>query len=114
MPTRFLISSCGLIRTISSRISVKACPQNTRAILIKPSITCAVLLRFSHRMKGLQNEVKRLIQKKDGVEPQKVHLTRGAFIKMYMRGDLFDQAIAEAMIGVRENPQRMDYHAGFG
>ncbi len=59
---------------------------------------------------GLQNELKRLIQKKDGIEPQKIHLTRGALIKMYMRGQLFEQAIAEALIGVRENPKRMDFH----
>lgn len=59
---------------------------------------------------GLQNELKRLIQKKDGIEPNKVRLTRGALIKMYIRGGLFDQAIAEAEIGVGENPQRIDYH----
>lgn len=58
---------------------------------------------------GLQNELKRLIIKNDGVEPTKVRLTRGALIKMYLRGSLYEQAIAEALIGVRENSHRSDY-----
>ena len=58
---------------------------------------------------GLQNELKRLIVKNDGVEPTKVRLTRGALIKMYLRGSLYEQAIAEALIGFRENSQRVDY-----
>ena len=58
---------------------------------------------------GLQNELKRLIIKNDGVEPTKIRLTRGALIKMYLRGSLYEQAIAEALIGFRENSQRVDY-----
>ncbi|MBM3137219.1 MAG: hypothetical protein FJZ98_03410 [Chloroflexi bacterium] len=59
---------------------------------------------------GLQSELKRLIVKHDGFEPNKVRLTRGALIKMYLRGSLYEQAIAEALIGIRENSQRADYH----
>lgn len=58
---------------------------------------------------GLQNEIKRLIIKNGGVEPAKIRLTRGALIKMYLRGSLYEQTIAEALIGIRENPQRVDY-----
>jgi len=58
---------------------------------------------------GLQNELKRLIIKNNGVEPNKVRLTRGALIKIYLRGSLYEQAIAEALIGIRENSQRADY-----
>ncbi|HUV15492.1 MAG TPA: hypothetical protein VMW28_02885 [Pelolinea sp.] len=58
---------------------------------------------------GLQNEIKRLNHKKDGVEPNKIRLTRGALIKMYIRGGLFEQSISEAEIGLHESPQRLDY-----
>lgn len=58
---------------------------------------------------GLESEIKRLLKKKDGQAPDKVHLTRGALIKMYLRGSLYEQAIAEALIGNRENPQRIDF-----
>ena len=58
---------------------------------------------------GLQNELKRLILKKDGTQPDKIRLTRGALIKMYITGGLFDQAVSEALIGIRESPRRIDY-----
>ena len=58
---------------------------------------------------GLQAEVRRLLEKKDSVSPNKLILTRGALIKMYMRGKLFDQAIGEIMIGLNESPNRPDF-----
>jgi tetratricopeptide (TPR) repeat protein len=58
---------------------------------------------------GLQNELKRLLLASDGVEPKKIHLTRGALIKMYHKGKLYQQAISEAKIGISESPQRIDY-----
>lgn len=58
---------------------------------------------------GLQNELKRLIQKKDCVEPNKIRLTRGALVKMYFRGGLYEQSAAEAEIGLHENPNRIDF-----
>jgi len=58
---------------------------------------------------GLQAEVRRLLEKKDTVSPSKLILTRGALIKMYMRGKLFDQAIGEIMIGLNESPNRLDF-----
>ena len=58
---------------------------------------------------GLQAEIKRLIHKKDGVEPNKIHLTRGALIKMYMHGQLYEQAIGEIQIGLHESPNRTDF-----
>lgn len=58
---------------------------------------------------GLQNELKRLTAKHEGVAPGKVRLTRGALIKMYLRGGLFEQAIAEAELGICESPTRVDY-----
>ncbi len=58
---------------------------------------------------GLQEEIRRLLEKKDSISPNKVILTRGALIKMYMRGKLYDQAIGEIMIGLDESPNRVDY-----
>jgi len=58
---------------------------------------------------GLQNEIKRLIKKKDGIEPNKIHLTRGALIKMYLRGELYEQALSEARIGIQEHPDKIDF-----
>jgi len=58
---------------------------------------------------GLQEEVKRLLEKKDTVAPNKLMLTRGALIKMYMRGKLYEQATSEIKIGLTESPNRIDY-----
>ncbi len=45
---------------------------------------------------AVQDELKRLIGRRDGLEPAKIRLTRGALVRMYLRGNLFTQAIAEA------------------
>ena len=58
---------------------------------------------------GLQNELIRLFFSKDGIELKKVQLTRGALIKMYLKGKLYQQAIAESRTGLSETPQRIDY-----
>lgn len=57
----------------------------------------------------LQDEIKRLIKLKTGVEPTKVRLTRGCLIKMYLRGKLYEQAISEIRIGLSESPKRIDF-----
>jgi len=54
------------------------------------------------------NEVKRLYGRRDGVEPPKVHLTRGALVRMYARTKLIPQAIAEARAALEEDPNRID------
>lgn len=58
---------------------------------------------------GLQAEIKRLMGKNDSEKPNKVILTRGALIKMYLRGELYEQAIAEIKIGLHESPNRIDF-----
>ena len=58
---------------------------------------------------SLQDELKRLYNKRDHVEPARIRLTRGALIKMYTRSDLFEQAIAEIRLGLHEKPGRIDY-----
>ena len=58
---------------------------------------------------SLQDELKRLYNKRDGFEPPKIRLTRGALIKMYARSNLYRQAIAEIRLGLYEKPNRIDY-----
>ena len=45
---------------------------------------------------------------RDGMQPPKVHLTRGALARMYVKGDLHQQAIAELRSAIAEDPQRFD------
>ena len=45
---------------------------------------------------AVQDELKRLLGQRDGTEPAKIRLTRGALVRMYLRGNLHTQAIAEA------------------
>jgi len=46
--------------------------------------------------------------RRDGVEPPKVRLTRGALARMYAKGNLYQQAIAELRAGLMEEPTRVD------
>ncbi len=57
---------------------------------------------------AVQDELRRLYGRRDGIEPPKIRLTRGALVRMYARGELFQQAIAEIRAAVAENPQRID------
>ena len=56
----------------------------------------------------IQGELRRLYKERDGLEPQKIHLTRGALARMYAKGDLYSQAIAELRAALAEEPQRPD------
>ena len=44
---------------------------------------------------AIQNELRRLYGRRDGMEPPKIRLTRGALARMYAQGDLYEQSIAE-------------------
>ncbi|HBY07850.1 MAG TPA: hypothetical protein DEH22_08740, partial [Chloroflexi bacterium] len=57
---------------------------------------------------AIQSELRRLFGRRDGMEPPKVHLTRGALARMYVKGNLYQQAIAELRAAIAENPQRYD------
>ena len=48
---------------------------------------------------AIQQELRRLIGRRDGLEPHKVRLTRGALARMYAHGELYQQAIAELRYG---------------
>ncbi|MEN4013262.1 MAG: hypothetical protein ROW48_14595 [Bellilinea sp.] len=57
---------------------------------------------------AVQDELRRLHGRRDGVEPPKMRLTRGALVRMYSRGELYQQAIAEIRAALTEDPLRID------
>lgn len=57
---------------------------------------------------AIQDELRRLFGRRDGVEPPKIRLTRGALARMYKKGNLYQQAISEARAVLAENPGRLD------
>ncbi len=57
---------------------------------------------------AIQQEMKRLISRRDGLEPHKVRLTRGALARMYAHGELFAQAITELRSALQEEAERPD------
>ena len=59
---------------------------------------------------ALQAELRRLYQRRDGVEPPRIRLSRVAQARMYLRGALFPQAIAELRAALVEDSERIDVH----
>ncbi|MBC8508016.1 MAG: tetratricopeptide repeat protein [Anaerolineales bacterium] len=57
---------------------------------------------------AIQGEVRRLYGKRDGMEPSKARLTRGALARTYAKGDHYEQAIAEIRAALTEEPDRSD------
>ena len=57
---------------------------------------------------AIQGEVRRLYGQRDGMEPAKARLTRGALARMYAKGGHFDQAIAELRAALANEPDRSD------
>ena len=57
---------------------------------------------------AVQEELRRLYTRRDGVEPPKVRLTRAALVRMYANGYLYDQAITEIHSALAEEPERAD------
>ncbi|MCJ7621924.1 MAG: tetratricopeptide repeat protein [Anaerolineaceae bacterium] len=57
---------------------------------------------------AIQEELRRLFGRRDGIQLTKIRLTRGALIRMYMHGELFPQAIAETRATLAEDPGRID------
>ena len=58
--------------------------------------------------KAIQEELRRLYGRRDGFEPPKVRLSRGALARMYSKGELYPQALAELRAALAEHPERMD------
>jgi len=70
---------------------------------------------------AIQAELQRLYGRRDGIEPPKIRLTRGALAHMYVQGELYPQAISEIDNVLEEDPDRQDmqvllarafFHAG--
>lgn len=57
---------------------------------------------------AIQDELKRLFRLRDGNSPIKIRLTHGALIRMYARGELYQQAISETKAILIEDPKRID------
>ena len=57
---------------------------------------------------AIQAELQRLFGRRDGVEPPKIRLTRGALAHMYVQGELFTQAISEIRAVLATDSERMD------
>ena len=49
-----------------------------------------------------------IVAARDGAEPTKIPLTKGALIRMYERGELYPQAIAEIVEALTGEPDRID------
>ncbi len=57
---------------------------------------------------AIQGELQRLFGRRDGMEPPKIRLTRGALAHMYVQGELYPQAISEIRAVLNNDPQRAD------
>src|ERR1700690_1026794 len=57
---------------------------------------------------AIQRELQRLFGRRDGVEPPKIRLTRGALAHMYVQGELYTQAVSEIRAVLSTDPQRID------
>jgi tetratricopeptide (TPR) repeat protein len=57
---------------------------------------------------AIQGELQRLFGRRDGVEPPKIRLTRGALAHMYVQGELYAQAISEIRAVLGGDPKRTD------
>ncbi|MDY6878264.1 MAG: tetratricopeptide repeat protein, partial [Chloroflexota bacterium] len=56
----------------------------------------------------LEEELRHLYSRRDGVEPQRIQLTHGALARLYLRGDLLSRAIAEFRALLVKHPERVD------
>ncbi len=57
---------------------------------------------------AIQGELQRLFGRRDGMEPPKIRLTRGALAHMYVQGELYQQAISEVRAVLATDAERMD------
>ncbi len=60
---------------------------------------------------AIQGELKRLYGKRDGLEPPRIRLTRGALARMYMKGQLHPQSVAELRAALSSDADRQDLKA---
>ncbi len=63
---------------------------------------------------AIQGELRRLYGQRDGMEPPKIRMTRGALARMYAKSDLYEQAIAEIRATLAMDPKRPDLQVLLG
>ena len=70
---------------------------------------------------AIQSELQRLYSRRDGVQLPRIRMTHGALAHMYVKGELYPQAISEIKNVLKEDPSRVDmqsllarayYHSG--
>jgi len=59
----------------------------------------------------VQQELRKLYARRDGAEPAKIPLTRGALARLYFNGELHTEAIAELRAMLAQEPDRVDLQA---
>ncbi|HEX2995794.1 MAG TPA: tetratricopeptide repeat protein, partial [Anaerolineales bacterium] len=57
---------------------------------------------------AIQSELQRLYGRREGIQPPRIRMTRGALAQMYMQGELYPQAIAAIKEVLRDDPGRTD------
>lgn len=57
---------------------------------------------------AIQENLKKLLTKQGGTEPAKIRLTSGALVRMYVKGELYPQAISESLSILETDSQRVD------
>src|SRR5512146_2836703 len=57
---------------------------------------------------AIQSELQRLYGRREGVQPPRIRMTRGALAQMYVQGELYPQAISEIKGVLKDDPARMD------
>jgi len=57
---------------------------------------------------AIQAELQRLYGRRDGIQPPRIRMTRGALAHMYVRGELYPQAISETKGVLEEDQGRSD------
>ncbi len=60
---------------------------------------------------AVQSELQRLYGRRDGVQLPRIRMTRGALAHMYVKGELYPQAISEIKSVIKEDPGRADMEA---
>src|SRR6185503_471288 len=60
---------------------------------------------------AIQSELQRLYGRRDGIQPPRIRMTRGALAHMYVQGELYPQAISEIKSVLKEDPGRSDMEA---
>src|SRR5512138_718197 len=60
---------------------------------------------------AIQSELQRLYGRRDGVQPPRIRMTRGALAHMYVQGELYPQAISEIRSVLKDDAGRADMQA---